>query len=123
MVLKAFFIGFLLLGLEPIQAQSINRLNDTILPNLYEQLRLANEEDTVRAYTLDELAEYYGFVRFDSCLFYAAQGLALSQKLIYLYGEMLGYRSMFSTYNCQANFPRALEAGDQVEHAALCRLW
>ena len=56
------------------------------------------------------MAEYYGFVQADSALFYAAQVLRLSEKLNYPLGKYMGYRGMFFSFNCQGNYPKALEA-------------
>jgi len=61
------------------------------------------------------MAEYYGFVQADSGLLYAAQVLRLSEKLNYPVGKYLGYRGMFFSFNCQGNYPRALEAALNIQ--------
>ena len=82
------------------------------------QLNLAKKEDTSRVLALIPLADYYGFVQFDSSLFYAKQILELSQKLNYDYGKWRGYRSTFFAFNVQGNYPRALEAALNLQKVA-----
>jgi hypothetical protein len=80
------------------------------LDSLQDNLSHSKKEDTFRVLALSSLADYYGFIQFDSCLFYAAQTLRLSQKLNYAYGKFLGYLSTFHGLNSQGNYPMALEA-------------
>ena len=85
------------------------------LDSLRLKLNQAKNEDTSRVLALSSIADYYGFVQFDSCLFYAAQTSNLSQKLNYPYGRYLSYRSTFLAFNCQGNYPRALEAALDIQ--------
>ena len=77
-------------------------------------LSQSNEETVSRAYALGELADYYGFLQFDSCLKYASQTIALSHKLNYLYGLYSGYFSTFHGMNSQGNYYKALEAVSNI---------
>jgi len=85
------------------------------LDSLREQLNRATREDTFRVRALSSMADYYGFVQFDSCLFYATKEAELSEKLNYEYGKFLSYRSKFFAYNCTGNYPMALEAALNFE--------
>jgi two-component system, NtrC family, sensor kinase len=87
------------------------------LDSLRNQLNLAKGEDTSRVLALSSVADYYGFVQFDSSLFYATQILDLSQKINYTHGKILGYRSTFFAYNVKGNYPRALEAALNLQKA------
>ena len=80
------------------------------LANLEKQLSISQKEDTFRVLALSAIADYYGFVQFDSALVYALQVSQLSDKLNYTPGKTRAYRSMFFAYNCQGNYPKALEA-------------
>ncbi len=80
------------------------------LDSLQDNLSHSKKEDTIRVLALSSLADYYGFIQFDSCLFYSAQTLRLSQKLNYPYGKFLGYLGTFHGLNSQGNYPMALEA-------------
>jgi two-component system, NtrC family, sensor kinase len=82
----------------------------TYLDSLKQRLSHSNNEDTARVSALFSLADYYGFLQFDSCLFYAAQTSELSKKLNYPFGKFQGYFATFHGLNCQANYPMALEA-------------
>src|SRR5579862_352464 len=82
----------------------------TYLDSLKQRLSHSNKEDTARVSALFTLADYYGFVQFDSCLFYSAQTLELSKKINYQYGKFLGYISTFHGLNSQANYTKALDA-------------
>ena len=85
------------------------------LDSLTEQLKKTTREDTFRVKALSSMAEYYGFVQADSGLLYAAQVLRLSEKLNYPIGKFLGYRGMFFSFNCQGNYPKALEAALNIQ--------
>ncbi len=85
------------------------------LDSLTERLKKSAKEDTPRIKALSSMAEYYGFVQADSGLLYAAQVLRLSEKLNYPPGKYLGYRSMFFAFNCQGNYPKALEASLNIQ--------
>ncbi|HEX3768412.1 MAG TPA: hypothetical protein VHT72_08545, partial [Puia sp.] len=85
------------------------------LDSLTERLKKRTIEDTFRVKALSSMAEYYGFVQADSGLLYAAQVLRLSEKLNYPVGKYLGYRGMFFSYNCQGNYPKALEAALNIQ--------
>src|ERR1700712_3484230 len=79
------------------------------LAGLRKQLSISQKEDTFRVRALASLADYYGFVQFDSTLIYAYQIARLSQKLNDNNGKLRAYRSMFFAYNCKGNYPKALE--------------
>ena len=85
------------------------------LDSLKKQFDVAKNQDTIRVKALIAMADYYGFVQFDSCLFYATQAAELSDKLNYNYGEFLSYRSKFYAFNCTGNFPMALQAALNFE--------
>ena len=85
------------------------------LDSLKVQLKNAKNEDTLRVKALSTIADYYGFLQFDSSLLYATQVLRLSEKLKYSFGKYLGYRSMFFAFNCQGNYPKALEAALNIK--------
>ena len=76
--------------------------------SLHNQVNNA-KEDTTKVLALFGLAEYYGFNQFDSSFFYARQTIELSEKIKYTYGSSLGLRGLFYAYNCQGNYPKALE--------------
>ena len=78
-------------------------------------MSLAKNQDTTRVLALFSLADYYGFIQFDSCLFYAAQTSELSQKLNYTYGKVLGYWATFHGLNSQGNYAKALEVALKLE--------
>jgi two-component system NtrC family sensor kinase len=82
------------------------------------QLKNAKNEDTFRVRALSTIADYYGFLQFDSSLLYASQVLHLSEKIKFSFGKYLGYRSMFFAFNCQGNYPRALEAVLNIQKIA-----
>ena len=88
------------------------------LDSLEIQLRNARNEDTARVRALSSVADYYGFLQFDSSLLYATQVLHLSEKIKYFSGRYLGYRSMFFAFNCQGNYPKALEAALNIKKIA-----
>jgi two-component system NtrC family sensor kinase len=85
------------------------------LDSLEWQLKNAGNEDTFRVWALSKIADYYGFVQADSGLLYATQVLRLSDKLKFPFGRYLGYRSMFFAFNCQGNYPKALEAALNIK--------
>jgi len=88
------------------------------LDSLKQQLDLAKNQDTSRVLALFSLADYYGFIQFDSCLFYAAKTGELSQKLNYPFGKFLGYWSTFHGLNSQGNYAKALEVAIDMEKIA-----
>ncbi len=88
------------------------------LANLEKQLSAAQKEDTFRVLALSAIADYYGFLQFDSALVYALQVSQLSDKLNYTIGKTRAYRSMFFAYNCQGNYPKALEAALNINKLA-----
>lgn len=57
---------------------SVVTAQQSYLDSLKQQLSLAKNQDTTRVLALFSLADYYGFIQFDSCLFYAAQTSELS---------------------------------------------
>jgi hypothetical protein len=88
--MKTFSLCLLLLF-----TQTSGSAQQHYLDSLRNQLNEAKREDTSRVLALSSVADYYGFVQFDSSLFYATQILELSQKINYTYGKILGYRSTF----------------------------
>ena len=88
------------------------------LDSLRRQLDNARNEDTIRVRALGSLADYYGFLQFDSCLYYATRTADLSEKLNYPIGRFIAYRSRFFAFNTQGNFPRALEAVQNIQKTA-----
>ncbi|HSZ85217.1 MAG TPA: ATP-binding protein [Puia sp.] len=88
------------------------------LDSLKQRLTLSKNQDTSRVLALFSLADYYGFIQFDSCLFYAAKTSELSQKLNYPFGKFLGYWSTFHGLNSQGNYAKALEAAINMEKIA-----
>ena len=102
--MKSLFFFLLLLG-----ALNFSVAQQKYLDSLRKQLNYTTKEDTFRVKKLCSIADYYGFVQFDSCLFYATQAADLSEKLNYEYGRFLCYRSKFFAFNCTGNFPMALK--------------
>ena len=78
------------------------------MDSLHQQVRYS-KEDTTRVLLLSELGNYYAFNQFDSGLFYGKKTLDLSNKLHYPNGIYLGLKCLFFSYNCQGNYPKALE--------------
>ena len=78
------------------------------LNGLYHKLN-NSKEDTSKVLVMSDLADYYGFNQFDSCIVYSHKVIELSKKLNYLYGSFRGFRSLFFAYNSRANYPKALE--------------
>src|SRR5277367_5640093 len=109
---KFCFLLFVLFNLSVTTAQQSH------LDSLKQQLNLAKDQDTSRVLALFYLADYYGFIQFDSCLFYAAQTTELSQKLNYPFGKFLGYWSTFHGLNSQGNYGKAFETVINMENAA-----
>jgi two-component system, NtrC family, sensor kinase len=102
----------LLLSLGSLCAQR------TYLDSLRTNLSLTQSEDTSRVLALYALADYYGFIQFDSCLLYAAKTSALSEKLNYPFGRFLGYWSTFHGLNSRGDYAKALEAAQNLKNAA-----
>ena len=96
---------------------SVVTAQQSYLDSLKHQLSLAKSQDTTRVQALFSLADYYGFIQFDSCLFYAAQTSELSQNLNYTYGKVLGYWATFHGLNSQGNYAKALEVVLKMEKA------
>jgi two-component system, NtrC family, sensor kinase len=92
------------------------KAQQSYLDTLQNQLKKSDKENNARVLALGELADYYGFIQIDSCLFYAAQTLALAKKLHFLYGMNEGYFSTFHGLNCQGNYSEALRALINLEH-------
>jgi two-component system, NtrC family, sensor kinase len=109
--MKSLFSIFLILFMS-----SSVKAQQTFLDTLQSQLKQSDKETNARVLALGELADYYGFIQFDSCLFYAAQTLALAKKLNFLYGINLGYMSTFHGLNCQGNYSEALQALINLQH-------
>src|SRR5277367_754730 len=81
----------------------------TYFDSLRQNLIRSNKEDTNRVIALFAVADYYGFIQFDSCLYYAAETASLSKKLGFKYGDYLGNRATFHGYNSKGNYPMALK--------------
>src|SRR6476659_675129 len=79
------------------------------LDSLQQQLHKA-KDDTTEVLALGALADYWGFIQFDSSINYARQTLDLSQKINYPYGKYLSNYSLFHAWNCKGDYPKALEA-------------
>jgi two-component system, NtrC family, sensor kinase len=84
------------------------------------KLHLSNsqKEDTNRVIALFAVADYYGFIQFDSCLYYASKTASLSKKLGYEYGDYLGYTATFHGFNSKGNYPMALKVALQCLNQA-----
>ena len=101
--MKYFFLIWLFLFAADISASA-----QPYFENLQEQV-LQAKNDTSKVLALAKLAEYYGFIRSDSNLYYAQQALDLSARLKYLFGKCAAQRSIFWALNSQGNYPNALE--------------
>ena len=97
---------------------SIITAQQSYLDSLKTQLNLAKNQDTSRVLALFSLADYYGFIQFDSCLFYATQTAKLSQKINYPFGKFLGYWSTFHGLNSQGDYAKALRAAINMQQIA-----
>jgi len=106
------FIPILYLSTCPAIAQHSH------LDSLKEQVSHAVSKDTSRALALATLADYYGFLQFDSCLFYAHLALDLSEKLNYSYGRYYSNVAIFHGLNSQGNYASALQAAIKIRHIA-----
>ena len=98
----------LLIGLLTVVFTGFVSAQRHYVDSLHNEISRA-KEDTNTVLAFFYLAEYYGFNDFDSCFFYSHKALNLSEKLNYDYGSSLAYRSLFYAYNCQGNYPKALE--------------
>src|SRR5579862_8393465 len=81
-------------------------------------LSQSQKEDTNRVIALFAVADYYGFIQFDSCLYYASKTASLSKKLGYEYGDYLGYTATFHGFNSKGNYPMALKVALQCLNQA-----
>ena len=106
------FLLLMLINFYAVTAQQF------YLDSLKMQLNVSKKEDTSRVLALFSLADYYGFIQFDSCLKYAAQTSALSQKLNYSFGKFLGDWSTFHGLNSQGNYAKALDVAINMEKTA-----
>jgi two-component system NtrC family sensor kinase len=104
---KLILLIVLFLVTNPIFAQI------TYFDSLKENLIQTQKEDTNQVIALFYVADYYGFIQFDSCLYYAAKTAALSKKLGYEYGNYLGEIATFHAYNSKGNYPMALKVALQ----------
>ena len=86
------------------------------LDSLDQNLKNSGKEDTSRVKALNSLADYYGFIQLDSCLYYAAKSSTLARKLNYAYGEYITYLSTFHGYNTQGNYPLALQLAESEKN-------
>jgi two-component system, NtrC family, sensor kinase len=105
-VIKYLKILFLLSGTLHFAVAQQNHYLDS----LRKILNNATREDTSRVIALSYMADYYGFVQFDSSLYYATKEAELSDKLNFVYGKFLSYRSKFFAFNVTGNFPMALQS-------------
>ncbi|MEO9069750.1 MAG: ATP-binding protein [Ginsengibacter sp.] len=110
--MKSIWLFFLLFG-----TLHVSFAQQHYLDSLRKQLNDTNKEDTFRVKALCLMADYFGFVQFDSCLFYATPAADLSEKLNYEYGRFLCSRSKFFAFNCKGNFPMALEQALNYDRA------
>ncbi len=78
--------------------------------SLTEMLERSKGNDFSRVRALGEIADYYAFTDFDSCLIYSAKTIDLAKKINFPFGVYLGYYSRFHGMNCQGDYPKALEA-------------
>src|SRR6476469_9906977 len=99
---KIFLVLFLAVLMQTLRAQN------HVIDSLRQQLSNA-KNDTSKVLALSSIADYYGFIQFDSSIFYARQVIMLSDKLKFKYGKYLGFRSMFFALNCMGDYPKALE--------------
>jgi hypothetical protein len=106
------FILILYLSICPAIAQHSH------LDSLIEQVSHAVSEDTSRAVALATLADYYGFLQFDSCFFYAHQALDLSEKLNYSYGRYYSHVAIFHALNSQGNYASAFQTAISIRQIA-----
>jgi signal transduction histidine kinase len=103
--MRSVFCFFLVLGIS-----HCGFAQQRILDSLRMQLINAKNEDTSQVLALSDLADYFGFVQFDSSLSYSTRAFKLSKKLKYLFGGFRAYRSKFFAFNCSGNYPMALDA-------------
>ena len=82
----------------------------SVLDGLRVEVNRSKPVSVERAAALGNLADFYAFLQFDSCIYYSSKTIELSTQLNFLYGMYLGYISAFHGMNCQGNFPKALEA-------------
>jgi two-component system NtrC family sensor kinase len=101
-----------------VSSMNLALSQNRILDSLDLQLQNFNREDSNRVLTLFSLADYYGFLQFDSCLLYAEETIKLSQKIDYPYGIYLGYMATFHGLNSQGNYAKALQAVLNFQDAA-----
>src|SRR3954447_9051246 len=66
--------------------------------------------DTTKALLLDSLVALYLQYQPDSGFLYVRQGISLSQKIHYKYGEALVFMVMGSLLAVTGNYPKSLEA-------------
>ena len=102
--MKKLFLTFLII-LFYVQTIAQKEYVDSL-----HQQAFNSKDDTSKVLAFFSLAEYYGFNHFDSSFFYGQKTIELSNKLEFDYGRSLGFRSLFYAFNCQGNFPKALEA-------------
>ncbi len=101
-----------------VSSMNLALSQNRILDSLDLQLQNFNREDSNRVLTLFSLADYYGFLQFDSCLLYAEETIKLSEKIDYPYGIYLGYMATFHGLNSQGNYAKALQAVLNFQDAA-----
>src|ERR1700749_4847256 len=78
------------LSLLLLFSMAVASAQQSYLEKLMQALDKNPNEDTVRVLALFPVADYYGFIHYDSCFYYASQIMGLSQKLNYPYGKFLG---------------------------------
>jgi signal transduction histidine kinase len=85
---------------------------------LREKLVHAQGNDFAKVLALGDIADYYAFLQFDSCLIYSARTVELSKKINFTYGLYVGYMSTFHGMNCLGNYPEAMQAVFNMEKTA-----
>ncbi len=111
--MKYFFLLFLF-----FLVTSLTFAQGIYFDSLKLNLSQSQKEDTNRVIALFAVADYYGFIQFDSCLYYASKTASLSKKLGYEYGDYLGYTATFHGFNSKGNYPMALKVALQCLNQA-----
>ncbi|MFI5185331.1 MAG: ATP-binding protein [Chitinophagales bacterium] len=80
------------------------------IDSLKHDLAMHKNDDTAKVTLLNQIAYSSIYKRVDSAINYAAEMIALSDKLGYKYGEALGFIRMSNALNVTGNYPKALES-------------
>ena len=100
------FIVFLLVVLVHVVTSAQFLYSDS----LKHDLAMHKNDDTAKVTLLNQIAYSSIYKRVDSAIEYAAEMIALSDKLGYKYGEALGFIRMSNALNVVGNYPKALES-------------